>query len=152
MWPIRNGREAISRVEYAYMRTQTKNSYRTNLQNTQPPISLSGALTTLVSLITMDFKLGSVAVAVLQEVGPSLQLEQYQVPSGIDWNFKHAAYEKVHRVLELENNLRADTKAMLILQIIFKNLLQNLNGKRHLSVIPFSLCFWKFSWNMCLKD
>jgi hypothetical protein len=55
-----------------------------DLQNTQPPISLSGALTTLVSLITMGFKLGSLAVAILQEVGPSLQLEQYQVPSGID--------------------------------------------------------------------
>lgn len=70
----------------------------------------------------MGFKLGSLAVAILQEVGPSLQLEQYQVPSGIDWNFKHAAYEKGHQVLEPENNLRANTKTMLILQIIFKNL------------------------------
>lgn len=70
----------------------------------------------------MGFELGSVAVAVLQEIGPSLQHEQYQVPSGIDWNFKHAAYEKGHKVLELEYNPRADTKAMLILQIIIKNL------------------------------
>lgn len=44
----------------------------TNLQNTQPPISLSGAFTTLESLITIGLALpeGSVVVAFLLEIGP----------------------------------------------------------------------------------
>lgn len=84
--------------------------YATNLQNTQPPISLSGALTTLVSLMTIALELleGSIAVARLPVLGPSLQLEQYQVPSGIDWNFKQAANEKRHEGSEPEKNMRVD--------------------------------------------
>lgn len=44
--------------------------------------------------IGLELPEGPLAVAFLLDTDPSLQLEQYHVPSGIDWNFKQAAHEK----------------------------------------------------------
>lgn len=80
----------------------------TNLQTTQPPISNSGALKTLVNRITIGFPKfeDSPAAAFLPGSNLSLQFGQCQSPSGTHGKSKQAATQT-----KLDLNTMKETNA-----------------------------------------
>lgn len=83
-----------------WSKEKRKKDGTTNPQTTQPPISNSGALTTLVKRIIIDLFIleASPEAEFLPGQCPSVQLAQHQSPSGRWSNFKQAATKTFNRI------------------------------------------------------